>query len=207
MRITLLYLWLMLALIASLATLTSCSEKNVKEKLPATYFDATFGMSSEEVTACFEKNGLKLQEEGSNDLHLTFLPSEGDSIVFAGMVWNQMNAGFYKQKFLLIDLYSIHENDSVAEQDYNRILSVLKEKWAMEEIDYQAFHEDSLTLKCSGYNDGDRAMSLTLRKGHTNGNEARWFCDLQFCNPNIADETPKAVKVIDHFRRLTQKRK
>ena len=204
MRITLLYLWLMLALIASLATLTSCSEKNVKEKLPATYFDATFGVSKEVVTNGFTKHGMKVENE--EESMVMFSAAAGDSISYEGQAWDQVSAGFFKDKFIVIDFLRIHENDSVAAEDYNRILSDLKGKYEMKEIPQENM-PDSAVLKCAGYNAGKRAMSFTLRKGHTNGNEARWFCDLQFCNPNIADETPKAVKVIDHFRRLTQKRK
>lgn len=193
----------MLALIAMMAGLSSCSGKSAKEKLPDTYFDATFGVSKEVVTNGFTKHGMKVENEEES---MVMFSAAGDSISYEGQAWDQVSAGFFKGKFIVIDFLRIHENDSVAAEDYNRILSDLKGKYEMKEIPQENM-PDSAVLKCAGYNAGKRAMSFTLRKGHTNGNEARWFCDLQFCNPNIADETPKAVKVIDHFRRLTQKRK
>ena len=71
MRITLLYLSLMLAIISTLATLTSCSEKNVKEKLPDTYFDATFGVSKEVVTNGFTKHGMPIFSSISSSLTIS----------------------------------------------------------------------------------------------------------------------------------------
>lgn len=196
MRITLLYLWLMLALIASLATLTSCSEKNVKEKLPATYFDATFGVSKEVVTNGFTKHGMRVGKV--EESMVQFFPAAGDSISYEGQAWDRVSAGFFKGKFIVIDFLRIHENDSVAAEDYNRILADLKGKYEMKEIPQENM-PDSAVLKCAGYNAGKRAMSFTLRKGQSVDNEPRWYCTLEICEPQIADERPGPVKVIERL--------
>lgn len=186
----------MLALIAMMAGLSSCSGKSAKEKLPDTYFDATFGVSKEVVTNGFTKHGMKVENE--EESMVMFSAAAGDSISYEGQAWDQVSAGFFKEKFIVIDFLRIHENDSVAAEDYNRILSDLKGKYEMKEIPQENM-PDSAVLKCAGYNAGKRAMSFTLRKGQSVDNEPRWYCTLQICEPQIADERPGPVKVIERL--------
>ena len=199
MRITLLYLWLMLAIIASLAVLTSCSGDNAKGKLPDTYFDAKFGASRQVVTNGFTKHGMRVENEIVSMVQ--FVPAAaGDSIPFGGQAWHQVEAGFFKDKFIVINFYRIHENDSVAAADYNRILADLKGKWEMNEIPLENM-PDTTVLKCAAYNAGKRAMSLRLWKRHTSDKGVLWYCTLQLCEPQIADERPGPVRMIERMTR------
>ena len=190
-------------MVACLMGLTSCGSGE-KETIEHSFFGVELGASKEEVADSFKKHGMNIDEVGSTDDMLDFFPNEGDSIMFADMKWHQVHAGFFKGKFLVINLYTIHENDSVAEQDYNRIRSALESKCKMNDIPLENM-PDTMTLKCCGYTNG-RAMSLTLRRGFSKEREPRWFCSLQYCDPRIADERPQAARVIDKFRQMTNKR-
>ena len=190
-------------MVACLMGLTSCGSGE-KETIEHSFFGVELGASNEEVKDGFTKHGMSLDEVGSTDDMLDFFPNEGDSIMFADMKWHQVHAGFFKGKFLVINFYSIHENDSVAEQDYNRIKSVLASKYELNDISLEHM-PDTMTSKCCGYTNG-RAISLMLRKGHSKEGEPRWYCSLQYCDPRIADERPQAARVIDKFRQMTNKR-
>ena len=203
MRTITVYVW-MAWMVACLMGLTSCGSGEKKETIENSFFGVELGASKEEVKDGFTKHGMSLDEVGSTDDMLDFFPNEGDSIMFADMKWHQVHAGFFKGKFLVVNLYTIHENDSVAEQDYNRIRSVLETKCKMNDIPLENM-PDTMTLKCCGYTNG-RAMSLTLRKGHSKEGEPRWYCSLQYCDPRIADERTPTVRVIDKFRQMTNKR-
>lgn len=159
--------------------------ENMNDSIQNTFFDTSFGATKEEVIANFKRHGLILHQNISDDNSLFFHSTKGKYYSFGNLSWEHLNVYLNNNKFYTIRFCNHYQNKFSAEEKYNSVLSAVKSKYKMAEVQ----PSDTITYKIQrGFDKKGHGILVWCEKGEDVNNNIFYYSNLLYTDTIIAKE-------------------